>query len=318
MIYLTRPGDNPSKITQTLLGYNDESYTRLLRLPYSTSLIKPYYPLVLPEYNHDAIQRNCASQIARLPSQQRYMIQQLQQSHIDPGYLLSFYNLLKTTFTPNNGHNLALGFGAAQFLERIAHQHHHHLHRFHHLMDDTFHTLRNIATSTTHTAREELYGHYKKLRNELAHDFPREFNHYIGRFQHLFHENGYHSIRLHKKIGWHFTHELVAHDLIQMIDFVKQIGQGLFVLDITGTLIEAGLVISHDNHWFQQLSRMVVDLEVFFASCAMIDTLFALLCAGPIGWIGIIAATTVTLLSQHELMDHVFTPYLNYIDQTYP
>jgi hypothetical protein len=318
MIYMSGPGDNAQRITRYLLGYDDDNYAKMLCLINQGDNFTPYQPIVLPGFPDEDIQKHCAKILKGLTSSHRYIIQQLQHNKINPNHLLTFFTLLKEAVYEGKYNNLAIGFSAAQLMERMTHLHHHQLHSFKHLVDKAFITLKKMTEAQSHQLRLELHGTYKNIQNELKHTFPKEFKRYIGRFHHLFHENGWHSIRLHKKMGWHFSHQLIAHDLTRIIGFVKQISHGLFALDITGTLIDAGLVISHNKHWFEKLSQMTVDIEAYFAAGIAIDGIFALLCTGPVGWVGLICAGALTLLEHQELMQHVFNPYLNYIDRNYP
>ena len=184
-------------------------------------------------------------------------------------------------------------------------------------MDKTFNSLVNMAHADTHQLRHEAHTVYSTLRNELQLKFKKEFKHFLGGCEHLFHENGWRSIRLHRKLGWHFTHDLVAHDITQVMDFVKQIGDGLFVLDITGALIEAGVIVAQRKSWFTKLTHEAVDVESFFAASLFVDLSCVIIGLTPLGWIGIISAGAITFGLHHYLMKKVLNPYLNYINRAY-
>lgn len=314
---MTKPGDSAQQISQQILGYDDPNYTKMLCLINEANSFSDYQAIILPESKDQALQQRCAQVLSQLTITHRYQLQQLQAHHVNPNILLSLSLLLHSTNLSNQSNKLAMGFTVAQILEGVAHHHHKNLNHFKALMDKTFHSLRRMAHADSHQLRHEAHTVYSGLRDELQINFKNEFKRFLGGFEHLFHENGWHSIRLHRKLGWHFSHELVAHDITRIMEFVKQIGDGLFVLDITGALIEAGVTIAEHKSWFTKLTHECVDVESFFAASLFIDMSCVLIGLTPLGWMGIIGAGVVTFGLHHYLMKKALNPYLNYINRTY-
>lgn len=261
--------------------------------------------------------QQCDKILNQISKPQKSLITQLQNNHISPNILFSLYHFIHFLLPQSHSNNLAAGFTAAQILEGMAHQHHSKLHHFKSLMEKALQSLYTMSQSATQELRHQAHQGYLELRHQLQHHFHREFNHFLADFEHLFHENGWRSIRLHRKLGWNFSHELVAHDINRLMEFVKQIGDGLFVIDITGTLIDAGIIISQNTHWFDKLTHEAADVESFFAVSAFIDTACVLIGLTPLGWIGIICVGVTTYALHKTLMKQIVTPYLNYIDRRY-
>lgn len=273
--------------------------------PFSPIFIKPS-----PSFN-------CLNYLNRILPDTKYILSTLQKNKIHPSIIISLYNLLKTIVNHTQTHIIDNGLAGAQILENAAHLRHHQLHSLHELVDKIFHVLKHMAESTSHEISSAYHELYQSLRQELKNKFNHDFNRFLSKAEHFFHDDIWQSIRLHSQLGWHISHEIALNELSHAANYVKQIADGLFVLDITGTLIEAGEIVIHNKNWFKNLSRLTLDVEAFFISSAVIDTTLVTLSLTPAGWVGCIFVGAATLYSQHELMKHALTPYLNYIDNRY-
>ena len=317
MIYFTKPKDTLSSISHYFYGSSDQSHIDLLCYLNETKRFRPYSPILVGTSSHLDIQRKCVRIFKEMTAQNRYVLQALQQHHVKPSIILSLLQLIKTSYQAGTTDLVNTGFASAQILERMTHIRHTHLHHFHHLIEHAYHELHKIADTTSDDIRHAAKQAYAGIRAELTGSFRMEFKRYLGNFEHLFHEDAWESIRLHRLLGWHFSHDIVAKELSIAANFIKHIGHGLFAIDITGVLIEAGIAVTREKNWFDKLCRITVDVESFFASSIIVDATLAMLSLTPVGWAGIICVGGATLLTQHELMKHALNPYLNYINSRY-
>lgn len=257
------------------------------------------------------------SMLDHIPHQSQETLIALQENGINPSHLLSLYHLLINTIHFGEHNPLSSTLAIAQTMGRVAEIHHAHLHHFRDLIDRAYESLHNMATATTHEMRQDAHTIYQDIRTKLTGSFQHEFSRFIGRFHHFFQDDGWKSIRLHRKVGWEISHEIIAKDLTRAALFTKQIAHGLFVIDISGTLIEAGEAIIQRDHWFDKLTQIGLNVETFFAASILVDLGLACLSLTPAGWAIIIIAGVATLGVQHATMQYAVNPYLSYIDTHY-
>lgn len=269
-----------------------------------------------PPYNKSTI--HCAKALARMGSQARYTLANLQQHHVSPHILLAIYHFMKTLILgAKNGHTAfnASVFGT-QVIEKFSHYHHSTIHTLSHELAGAFQLLYQAGTAITIEARQAAISAYRDIHKALSEKFEFLLKRYVSEFYNTFHPSHRHHYRFKLK-AWQLSNEQMTNNIRRALKYTHKIAEGLFVIDLSIAAYDSLNIIFNDPNWFPDLTHEILDVESFFTVSLLIDGIIAILAPSPAGWLVMLATGALTVLTHRLLMHKVLSPYLNYINRNY-
>lgn len=277
-----------------------------------------FEPAIKTTAPYNAYTLRCAKALARMNTQSRYTLVNLQKQKVRPHILLAIYHLIKVIITgPKDPyHKLNAEVFGAQVLEKFSQYHHTALHTLAHELSGAFHLLYQAGSAITIETRQAALSAYRELHEKLSKKFGFLLKRHAAEFYNTFHPNHRYHYR-HQSKAWQLASERMTNSLRRALHYTHKIAEGLFVVDIAIAMYDSANIIATDPNWFPDLTHEIMDVESFFTVSFAVDGLIAILAPSPAGWVAMIVTGILTVLTHRELMHKVLTPYLDYINRSY-
>ena len=315
MIYFTRGGETKQDLIRNAFGSMPHQSIQILCN--STVLsFSPYQAIALSKHAITENEAQCAKRFQRMSTHTRYLLTSIQAQRIRPNLFISAYELLIGAASASNPYNkLSYGLMGAQVLEKLSHYHLNRIHAFTHHLSIAIDVLYKAGTATDILLRNESMQKYRAKLTRLREGFVHLLSHLMDDTRHLLHRHTTTIEHPHRHTGWHINNTRLIKKLETALHYTKQISDRLFVIDMGTAMIDVGLMLTDDPHWFPDIMHEIVDMEAFFTVSMAIDSALAILLPTPLGWIVVIGTGLGTVLTHRALMQHVLNPYLDYINR---